>query len=593
MVSVPVFAALALIFWSFGDRLLRAMRLRIDDAPGRFALSVALSYGTLSLAIFVLALLRVVSLASCAALVVLMAALAFRDLRSNLAALAAALRKIDWRRVLLPRGSWQDRAAWLAGLIVLLGAVQALAPPTGIDTGRLHFAAAKLMVREQGLSTAPEIWFHRTGGFHLVYLFGMSLAGEGLAKLLAFGVGPVALLLASAASNRLRPGSGRAAAFIVAATPLFSSFVGYEFLELPVLMYLLASALALAIFRAEGGAGAAGCVGAFAGLALSVKVSAFPVVVLLPVLAQAALRARAWPALAAAAAGFAVTAGFWPLWNKTSVGSFLASGYVTLAPTSGDAPSLASGILGALASVATTSDYWSDSAGPLVTAAVAGVLILGGPPESRMPAALFGAAVLFYLGVISLIARYYFQFDAHARYLGPFLAGFGALAAAPLVVWAEKGPRILRIGVLAALFLPAAPLLVLKAGKAAVAAPAAFGIESRSHYLAKKIETFEACEVLNALPEKDVKVLFLAHRVYYLDREFLPMEFIQGCAGREDVVRRVREARVTHVLVEPGTVPGTWKIDIDAVFGSPPFREIRSWPWRQKDRVRLYAVERP
>jgi hypothetical protein len=595
LVSVPVFFAVALVFWSFGDRLLRWARFRIDDAAGRFALSVALSYGALSLFVFLLAIVQAVTFASCLLLLAGMAGVSFPQLWTNLQALFRGIRGVQWGGMLRPRGGWEAWAAWLAGLIVCLGAVQALAPPTGLDTGRIHFTAAKLMVRAHGLSPEPGVWFHRIGGFHLVYLFGMSLLGEGLAKLLAFGVSPVALLLAASASDRLRPGSGRAAAFIVASSPLFSNFTGYEFLELPVLLYLLASILSFLCFRAGGGAGSAAAAGAFAGLALGVKVSAFPVLILLPPMALAAVRSRAWGALGTGTAAFAVTGGFWPLWNRVTTGSFIYRAYLesNAEGAAAQAPHWATGVLTALGSIATASDYWSDSAGPFVMAAVAAVWILNGPAESRPPAALFLASVPFYLGVIALRAQYYFLFDAHGRYLGPFLLGFGALAAGPLICWGESGPRYLRAVLLAALFLPVLPLLALKAGKTAVAAPAAFGLESRSRYLSKKIETFEACEILNGLPQPDVKVCFLAQRPYYLDRPFVHIEILDGTRGREDLIRRLREAGCTHVVVEPETVTTGWMKDADGVFDAAPFRELRRWPWKQKGFVRLFAVDRP
>jgi hypothetical protein len=152
---------------------------------------------------------------------------------------------------------------------------------------------------------------------------------------------------------------------------------------------------------------------------------------------------------------------------------------------------------------------------------------------------------------------------------------------------------LLRVCLIAGLLLPAAPLLALKAGKAAVAAPAAFCLESRSHYLAKKIETFEACEILNRLPDPEVRVLFIAHRPYYLDRPMMPDQFWDDLHSRDDLVRQIREQKVTHVLVEPNSWRPGWSRDPDAVLGSAPFREIGRWPWKQDRWVKLYVVERP
>jgi hypothetical protein len=162
----------------------------------------------------------------------------------------------------------------------------------------------------------------------------------------------------------------------------------------------------------------------------------------------------------------------------------------------------------------------------------------------------------------------------------------------------RERPGPLRTAVLLALLLPAAPLLVLKGGKAAVAAPAAVGLESRSAYLGKKVETFAACEVLNRLPDPNVKVLFAGVRPYYLDRPFVwipylgPNAFLGGVTTREEFVRRVREQGITHILHEPGGFRVAPFLESDGLSG-PPFREIGRWPWKYDKTVRLYAVEPP
>jgi len=129
-----------------------------------------------------------------------------------------------------------------------------------------------------------------------------------------------------------------------------------------------------------------------------------------------------------------------------------------------------------------------------------------------------------------------------------------------------------------------------------VAAPAAIGLESRSAYLGKKIESFAACEVLNRLPDPNVKVLFAGVRPYYLDRPFVwipytgPSTFFRGVNTWEDFIGRLRELGITHVLHEPGGFRGAPFVEAHD-FGQPPFREIGRWPWKYDQSVRLYAVE--
>jgi hypothetical protein len=600
LVAVPGFALLLLIFWSFGDRMMRLLGLRTESAVERFAFSTTLSLSAVTLSIFALAVTRQVTWVSCLILAGGMAAVSFRELRSNLGTLKTSISSVPWKRVVWPGGDWQAWAAWLSGLIVALGAVQALAPVTGMDTGKFHFAAVKLMVRAHGLLPAPDDWYHRTGGYYMVYLFGMALGGEGLARLMSFAASPLALLLAGAGSERLRPGTGRIGAAVVALSPLFTGFTGYQYLELSVLLYVAAAFLAFHRYRAEGERAWVVLAAMLTGFALGVKITAFPILVFLLPLVLAAVRregVRAGLLIAAGILAFSIPAGFWPVWNWTTTGSFVP-GYLQLAiqdeivHAGPDESRWKGQFFVALGSIVTTSEYWIDSAGPFVIAAIGGALLFRKPAESRLPALLVVGAVGFYMFVLAVRLRSYLWVDSHARYLGPCLLGFGAAAAAPFLGWMQRGPKAVRTALIAALLLPGLPLLALKAGKAAVAAPAAFGLESRSHYLAKKIETYEACEILNNLPDPDVRVHFLAHRPYYLDRPLAPNDFWQGVRGKEDYVQRLRETGVTHVVYEPGSVAMSWLKDPDAVFGARPFVELRRWPWKQQGWVRLYAVEK-
>lgn len=600
MVAVPVFALLVLVFWSFGDRVMRGMGLRTEGAVERFALSTTLSLGAVTLAVFGLAVARQVTGVACVALWAAMAAVSIPELRANLRTLREGLRSVSWKAVLWPRGGWQSWAAWMSGITVLLGAVQALAPVTGMDTGIFHFAAVKMMVREHGLLPAPDDWFHRTGGYYMVYLFGMAMEGEGLARLFSFLVSPLALLLAGAASERLRPGTGRIAASIVALSPLFSGFTGYQYLELSILLYLTGSLLAFQRYRIDGSRGWAVLAAFLLGLALGVKTSSFPIMVFLIPLVLTAVRRegpRAWSLVLIGMAAFAVPAGFWPVWNWATTGSFV-HGYLNQAfedATAAAGPDTSRWfpqLFVALGSVVTTSEYWIDSAGPFVIAAVVGALLFRKPAEARQPAALALTAVLLYLFILVVRLRSYLWVDAHARYLGPSLLGFGALAAAPFVDWMRSGPRAVRIALVAGLLLPGVPLIGLKAARAAVATPVVLGLESRPHYLAKKIETYEACELLNALPDPQVRVFFVARRPYYLDRLMQPYGFATGIRGRDDLIRRLRETGITHIVYEPASYSQPWLKDPDGTFGSKPFVELRRWPWKQRDWVRLYAVEK-
>ena len=478
----------------------------------------------------------------------------------------------------------------------------ALAPPTGIDAGVYHFTIPKVILQERGLIPRDDIWIHKFGGFYMVYVAGMALGGEILAKLLAFGAAAAAGVLAFAGAERLRAGAGWMAAFILSSTPLFAGFVGYENLEPPIVMYLVAAAVSLFLYDGPGTSRWLLAACAFSGLAAGTKPNAFPVAVVLPagaVLAILRERRGAAPVLAGGVVLFLITAGFWGAWNLMTTGTIVYQYPGTALDQIPSAPSswtwVAGGVFSMLGYLCTVGTYWTESAGPFIIAGIAGSAIFLWKRCSRLPLALFASSILVYIAVLAALSPGHLWTSFGARYVAPASVGFGVFVAAPFASWACEQRRFFRAAVVAALLLPAVPLAFLKGGKAAVAAPAALGIESRSSYLAKKIETFVACETLNRLPDPNVRVLFVAYRPYYLDRPFIhavqpESPFYRGLRGRDDFIRRARELAVTHVLYEPSAPQTPWMSDVDAFFGAPPFREVGRWPTWGNRWVRLYEL---
>jgi hypothetical protein len=217
---------------------------------------------------------------------------------------------------------------------------------------------------------------------------------------------------------------------------------------------------------------------------------------------------------------------------------------------------------------------------------------------ARGPLALFLLGIAVHLGVLAVLApAYLLDAGFQGRYAAPAVVGLGVPLAAAFASWARgRGGALGRV-VTVAMLLPAFPLLALKAGKAAVAAPAAIGAESRSAYLSKKVETFAACEAVARIERPDVKVLFMGFRPYYLDRPFVHAldgthaPFFRDVRGLEDFVRKLRAQRITHVLHEPQRFDqAPWIRDPQSVLTSPPFREVARWPHRDGKSILLVEV---
>jgi hypothetical protein len=594
VIGLPAFLVLLVVLVAFGDRVAKLLGLWPGPLLERLSLAWVLSTGVVTLGVFGLAASGGVSRWSCLALVAALGMASIGCLRE----LWGELRRVTWRETLWPAGRLDRAMMALTGLFLAGGFVMALAPPTGMDTGIYHFTIPKVIVQHRGLVPRDDIWIHKSGGFYMVYVLGMALGGEIVAKLLAFATAAAGAGLCASVAERLRPRTGRLAIFILLSTPVSVGYLGYEYLELPILTYVLAALLA--ILRASEARAWTLLACGVTGLAISAKPSAFAAGILAPAALGLMLRrdrARALPAAIGAAALFAATAGFWSLWNYATTGALVHRYPYTAVEGGGEQVPVTWWVDAGhqLSVLATLGVYWTDSAGPLIPAGLAGFALFLWKRENKLAFLLWGASVAGYIGLLAVAAPVYLRSDFGARYLAPCMLGFGAPVAAQFVGWALERPGLLRRAVLLALLLPAAPLLVLKGGKAAVSAPAALGLESRSAYLEKKIETFAACEVLNRLPDPDVKVLFAAVRPYYLDRPFVwvpyvgPNPFTRDLKTGDDFIRRIRELKITHVLLEPGGFSGAPFVEADAL-SRPMFREIGRWPWKTDQWVRLYAV---
>jgi hypothetical protein len=580
-----LFLPVLLAVLSLGDRVASALGPP-RSLTERLGLGLAAGLGILMISFFLLAVAGLASTVSAVVLFGIFLALSWSNVRPLLLRLVGGARGLE--RPYTADG-W---AAWGAAAFAALGGLMALAPPTGMDAGILHFALPKVLLQEGRLPLREDMATPRSIGFTMVYAFGMALGGEILAKLLGYASGVAAILLGAAAGERVRPGAGPWAALALVSTPFVSSHLGYEYLEIPALSFTLAGTLCL--LRYAGGEGSAWAVAAAvgAGLAVFAKSSAFAAATIVPVALALVWRRRdprRWATLAACAAGFAATAGLWGLWwsfvfvpaQGGTAAAFLRD-EVLSRPGAAELGWAALRTLGVLVTAGT---YWSESCGPLIVAGAAGAVLFRkyGAPSALVP--LLALSVLVHIAVLAAaspvqILEPWFQ----GRYAAPALIGFGAPAAGAFIHWARGRGGLLGAAVTIAAVAVAVPMLGVKAARTAVAVPAALGLEDRSSYLSRKVESFAACAWVNGLPRSDVRVLYMGYRPYYLDRPYIRCldgtyaPFFRDIRSREDFLRKLRSERVTHVLFERPRMPQAgWLGDPRRFFTSPPFREVGRW----------------
>ncbi len=577
MIALPAFLAVLAVLLAFGDRLCRLLGLGSERPAERFGLALATSFGVLTLAVFLLALPRWVNFWSMLALLAAMALVAGRSFLELPSWLRAGVS--EFRRGAL---------GWLSGTFLGLGFIAAMAPPTGIDTLAFHFVAPKLWLHAGGLLPDPHPYYHRTGGFYFVYLFGMALQNDLLAKLLHFGASTASIVLCGATADRLRAGSGGWAVAAALTSPVVASYLGYEFLELPAQMYVTAGLFA-AVRAGEGGGRWTSAALGYFGFALGVKPSGFPVLLLAGTAVVAAWRRegrRALPSIGAGAGLALLAGGFWQAWNLWTLRGVLAGYHASALP--GMSTSLWRTQGQVLLWLLGSPPYWSDALGPLLVLGVAGGLCFRSLGSRGLALQALGC-LAFYLGFLGLAAPYYLVWHTQIRYLSPVLLALAAPAAGLFL------SRIPRGWALAALLVPALPLLALKAGRTAVAAPAALGLQGVDVYLSRKVETYEACRAVNAMPGR-LRVLAWIFRPYHLGAERLAAweATAEGKRGVDVLAEAARSEGITHVLVEQGYLDRRHLGSMESYFEGSAFRPVgEGWPQPDGRRIRLYELLPP
>jgi hypothetical protein len=587
MLALFIFILVTLISCTFGIRVLKMVRVPLEPYGMRAGFAIGLSLATLTICLFILGLCKLYYPVTAWLILVLMAVIGLPEIRG----LLKAMRWRNW--------GWQTRLERCLGLLIaifiLLGLISAMAPPTGMDTGAYHFTIPKIFCTEHGLVSREDVPVHKTGGYYMIYVFGMLLEGEILAKLLnLLCFLTTAIFLFSWARTTLGALQGWVACFVAITTPLFVGFMGYAYLEGPITLYVTLSLGAMALYIQNREIGWFYLTPLFAGLAISTKITAFPLVVIWMVTLVSAFRDLRGPRPSKVILRWLDSllimicfGGFWLLWNRWTTGHFLYPYSGTFARHGWELlpPPTLRVTLGFLKNLFTYGTYWTESLGPFLWMAFLIYIfrVVRRPGVDLYFWTFLGIGVVFIVG-LSIAGPGLLKAKSSVRYLIPLLLPCGCMLASEVYRGVSEMGRMWRVWMAVLLLVPGFVLLGLKIGKTVVAAPAALGIESRDEYLSKKIETYSLCQYVNEkLP--GAKVLFMGLRPYYLDCPFIyvtPMArrpFYHGLKTPQGFLARMREHGITHVIYEPtGRRLPAWigKIigDIEDFFSRDCFKEL-------------------
>ncbi len=585
LLSVAVWLGMVWLGAALGLRV--TGRLLADESPSaRLALAAGVGLGLLSLLALGLGLAGLLRPVIAWGLMLALGVL----LRSDLGAALADLRGAAYG---LPRptGGFQRWLAVYAGSSLLLTFLAALAPPTAWDALVYHLTGPRLFV-EAGRVVhpidLPYLGFPQLG--EMQFTLGMLLAGDGVASLLHFGYGLLALVVTAALARRsFNDNIAWLSVALLLSVPTILSLMSRAYVDVTLLFYVTAAFYAFTRWRelrAQGEMGASSkwllAMAALCGFSLGVKYTAVAVPLALGLSLAWTSRRDGFRVVAGrlsllAVVTFAVTLP-WLLKNWLTTGNPVypfffpgvywdawrarwydrpGSGLATTAPWRLLTAPLEATVLGIEGG-----EPYDATIGPLLLVALP-LLMVVWRSLSREERTVAGH-LLFFFGMsyglwLAGLARS--ALLVQTRLLLPVFGLVAVLGAVTLDRLTTLRRLQLDVGwlVRAVMSLTLALLLfsTLTAFLRANPLPVALGLESRDDYLTRRLGVYQvALTAVNALPP-DSHVVFLWEPRSYacrvdcwpdalLDR-FLHLAYLYPDA--DTIARTWAEAGVTHVLL--------------------------------------------
>lgn len=557
LTAVLQFIVITVIAAAFARKAIGKRRPDYGSAGERMIFESAFGLGALGLLIFVLGALQLFYLPWFLALLLVMAAVSWRELSGVISDIASALRSIGHLKL-----SWESVViGTILTAIGILTLTRALAPSIADDWDSLayHLAIPKLFLAHHGIYYVPFA-SHSNFPFtwEMLYTLGLGFGSVSLAKLFHFGAGLLLVgNICSAARRHFGAAAGGLTALIIGGTPIVAWEATTAYIDLATALYSFLAVYALLNFTATGDRKWAYFAGISVGIAAGTKMTALvmvPVVLAWILWPKSGVKSRQSIATATSAAVIALllaapwyiktliytgspvypfffdifggrnwsveAAEFYRLdqlkfglgrdisslfalpWNLTFRFARFVDYGARLPRNVLELPAFAGDVLSYLGSV-----------GPVFLAALPTVA-LGVLRRGRHRPLLAVAAAL---------TLAWFVLMQNARYLIPALA-----VLAPVIAYSAEIARARR----AILVIAAAGgvfSIFLMARFVSPVVPVVIGSESRSDYLACTLDIYRASRFINTEIPKDAKVaLFGETRGFYLDRDYIWAEPIHN-----------------------------------------------------------------
>jgi 4-amino-4-deoxy-L-arabinose transferase-like glycosyltransferase len=579
MLTVLIWAAILWACFGVGAAALRRLRALTGSSAEEIPFAVALGMGVLSYLVLGLGLAGLIK----AWIFVLV---------------ICALALLGWRHVLrlgrdavtsLPRiKSWHWSALPLLGFILAMAVftlIGTLAPAGETDYDGLvyHLTIPKVYIRDGRVHPIP--WLSHSNfpfSLEMLYMLGLALDDQSLAKLFHFGCGWLTICAVFAFARRAWGGrAGGLAAAVLAAVPLVAWEMMVAYNELALALYAFLAVFALSRWaegRDSGGSNGWLWVSAIlCGLALGTKMLAGAVLVfvLLATLFVCVRQRRpaALPLLgliaisAAVAAPWYIKSYLWtgnpvyPFFYEVFGGKYWTADRARLYTAAQKEFGIGSGPLSFFAlpwNLTMNSYRFFDM--PNQLRAVNVVIWVFGPALLALLPTLLVTRRVRTPGLIALwFALFYtlvwFAMSQNGRYLIPILPGLcacGGLAAARLT-----GRRqLLSAGAASVLLLSSLWALYAAYSLASPSWRVALGLESKSEYLQKASPVYRMLDAVNRATPPNARIIVFGDepRMFYLERDYLMgnhAEILTGAdlASPDSLLAALRRLGVTHLLI--------------------------------------------
>jgi 4-amino-4-deoxy-L-arabinose transferase-like glycosyltransferase len=483
------------------------------------------------------------------------------------------------------------------GFVVLLCLISALAPTSGNDWDGLayHLAVPKIYLQQHAIIALP--WMSHSNfpfGTEMLYLLGLGLHGQALAKLFHYGFGfLLAMLVYCWATRSYGRGNGLIAAAVLASIPLLFWEATVPYNDLSLAFFAMLCIWAWWRKEERGARGWIMLSGIFAGLALGVKMLAGFLVIFILLAALwprhkedqssetalsstlSGLRAFGWwllPTILVAApwyvksliwTGNPVYPFFYGIFDGRWWNATLAADYASKQAVFG----MGHGPQWLLALPWTLTMYshnFLDSPTMLnrynMFVAVIGPLFLAFLPLMlvRLRQDKLLRYLLAYSGVATVI---WFYLTQQNRYLMPVLPAL-VLGIVAVLATLPKERHLLRNVIQVVIGFELVWGLVMCYWTTGSQLLAGLGLESKDEYLTQTLDIYPIAQQINAtLPSGAKIMLFGETRGFYLDRNYLwgignndLIHEPEDTADPQKLATAFRRLGVTHLLLAPASV---------------------------------------